>query len=74
MHGGVDQSAVIVVALDIARTVVPIDPKRVDRRAGIIRFGMQEFHDTTQIVWLARRLAYQVHVICLVIRVSPESM
>jgi len=63
MHCRVHEAIVTVEALDISRAVVPVDSKGVDGRIRIVGIGVQEFHEPTEIVGLARRFAYKVYMV-----------
>ena len=63
MHCRVHKAAVTVEALYISRAIVPIDTKGVDGRVRIVGIGVQEFHNPTEIVWLAGRFAHEVHMV-----------
>ena len=63
MHRRVYKAAVTVEALYISRAIVPVDTKRVDRRIRIVGIGVQEFHNPTEIVRLARRFAHKVYMV-----------
>ena len=63
MHCRVHKAAVTVEALYISRAIVPVDTKGIDRRIRIVGIGVQEFHNPTEIVWLAGRFAHEVHMV-----------
>jgi hypothetical protein len=49
--------------LHISRAIVPVDSKGIDRRVRIVGISVQEFHNTTEIIRLARRFAHEVHMV-----------
>lgn len=63
VHCSKHDSSVRHLAANVPRPIVPIDAQCVDGLGGVV-VGMQEFHDAAQVVWLARRLAHEVHMIC----------
>jgi len=68
MHRTVHEPGIAVESLDIPRPVVPVYAQRVNRRVWVIRIDVQEFHNPTKVVWIARRLAYKVHMIYELLR------
>ena len=62
MHGRIDQTSVIVVALDISWAVEPINSHGLYPLLGVV-VDVDEFHNSTEIVGLAGRLAHKVHLI-----------
>lgn len=63
MHGGIDKPTVVAEAGDISRSVDPVDAQSFDWCAGIVGLFVAEFHDSTKVIGIARRLAYEVDVI-----------
>jgi len=57
MHRGKDQSSVGNLALNVSRTIVPIDAESINRVVWVVT-GVQKFHNSGQVVRLARRFAY----------------
>jgi hypothetical protein len=51
--------------LHISRAIVPVDSEGVDRRVWIVRIGVQELHEPTEIVRLARGFADKVYMVYL---------
>jgi hypothetical protein len=63
VHCRIHKATVAVEALHISRAIVPVDSEGVDRRVRIVRVGVQEFHEPTKIVRLARRFADKVYMV-----------
>jgi hypothetical protein len=63
MHGGVDQSGVVAEPLHITWSVHPVDSKSVDNGVFILGVLFSEFHDTTQVVWIAWWLANKIDMV-----------
>lgn len=64
MHGGVKEPRIAVEALDVPRSVIPIDAEGVNWRASVFCIRMQKLHDAAEVVRLAWWFADKVHVIC----------
>lgn len=62
VHGGIHQARIIVVALNISRTVKPVDSQRLDALLWIV-VDVDKFHDPAKVVRLAWRLAHKVHLV-----------
>lgn len=63
MHGRIDQTSVIVVALDISWAVEPINSHGLYPLLGVV-VDVDKFHNPAEVVRLAGRLAHEVHLIC----------
>ncbi len=62
MHGRKNHPCIIHLTLNVPRTIIPVDPHSVHRQVVII-VGVQELHNSTQIIRFTWWLAYQVRVI-----------
>src|SRR3954453_245992 len=70
MHRGKNKARVLHLAPDVLGPVVPIDAQRVDR-IRIVVLDVQELHDASEIVRLARWLTDQINVICRTASANP---
>lgn len=62
MHGGVNETCVVVVALHVPGAVKPIYPHGLDAGFGITTYVL-ELHDSAQIVRLPGRLANEIDLV-----------
>jgi hypothetical protein len=62
VHCRIHQASVVVVALYISWSIEPVDSQRLHALGWII-VGMYEFHNSTEIVRLAGRLAHKVQLV-----------
>lgn len=63
MHGNIDHARVVDEALNVSRSICPVDPQVLDlRRRNIGNLGA-ELHDSTKIIRFTWRLTNEIHVI-----------
>ena len=62
VHGREDDAGIGHLAIDIARTIIPVHTNRVDGKGRLV-VHVQEFHDACEIVGFSRRLTHEIDMI-----------